>query len=172
MSRKLNVLILCTGNSARSIMAEAILNALGAGRIAAFSAGSHPAGEVNPAALRQLQSAGLPTGCLHSKSWLEYSGAGAPAMDIVITVCDSAAAESCPVWQGSPVTAHWGMPDPATVTGPEAAVRKAFDDAYRVLRHRLSLLSRLPLSELDSSTVQARIRDIGMAIPGEADKRA
>jgi arsenate reductase (thioredoxin) len=172
MSHKLNVLILCTGNSARSIMAEAILNALGGGRIAAFSAGSHPAGKVNPAALRQLQSVGLPTSGLHSKSWLEYSGSGAAAMDIVITVCDSAAAESCPVWRGSPVTAHWGMPDPAAVTGPEAAVRKAFDDAYQVLRYRLSLLSGLPLTELDHATLQARIRDIGMAIPGKAGKPA
>jgi arsenate reductase len=167
MSDKTNVLILCTGNSARSIMAEAILNSIGAGRFAAISAGSRPAGSVNPAALRQLESAGHDTAGLHSKSWLEFSGPAAPAMDIVITVCDSAANESCPIWPGTPVTAHWGMPDPAAVTGPEAAIAVAHADAYRVLLHRMTLLVSLPVTDLSSKILQDHLREIANAFPGD-----
>ncbi len=155
-----NVLILCTGNSARSIMAEAILNSLGQGRFRAFSAGSQPAGKVNPAALRQLESAGHPTSGLRSKSWDEFSGAMAPRMDIVITVCDSAAKESCPLWHGAPVTAHWGIPDPAAVKGTDDDVRRAFDEAYRVLLHRMRMLVALPVGKLDRTNLQKELRAI------------
>ena len=160
-----NVLILCTGNSARSIMAEAILNSLGEGRFVAYSAGSRPAGKVNPAALRQLQSAGHPTAGLRSKSWDEFEAAEAPHMDIVITVCDSAAKESCPLWHGAPVTAHWGVPDPAAVKGADTEIRRAFEDAYRVLQHRLKLLVALPVSRLARDDLQKALRDIASAFP-------
>jgi arsenate reductase len=160
-----NVLILCTGNSARSIMAEAILNALGKDRFVAYSAGSKPAGKVNPAALRLLQSAGHPTGHLRSKSWQEFSGPKAPRTDIVITVCDSAAGESCPVWPGFPVTSHWGMPDPAAVKGTDAEIRQAFDETYRVLQHRMKLLVELPVAVLDKNDLQKKLREIANAHP-------
>ena len=160
-----NVLILCTGNSARSIMAEAILNSLGEGRFVAYSAGSRPAGKVNPAALRQLQSAGHATAGLRSKSWDEFEGPQAPRMDIVITVCDSAAKESCPLWHGAPVTAHWGVPDPATVKGTDGEIRKAFDDAYRVLQHKLKLLVALPVSRLAKDDLKMKLREIASAHP-------
>jgi arsenate reductase (thioredoxin) len=158
-----NVLILCTGNSARSIMAEAILNSLGQGRFVAYSAGSRPAGKVNPAALRQLQSAGHAIAGLRSKSWDEFAATKAPRMDIVITVCDSAAKESCPLWPGAPVTAHWGMPDPAAVKGPDAEIRKAFEDAYRVLQHKMKLLVDLPVARLDRGDLQKNLREISGA---------
>jgi arsenate reductase len=160
-----NVLILCTGNSARSIMAEAILNSLGKGRFVAFSAGSRPAGKVNPAALRQLESAGLGTAGLRSKSWDEFEAPQAPRMDIVITVCDSAAKESCPLWPGAPVTAHWGVPDPAAVKGGDAEIRKAFEDAYRVLQHKLKLLVALPVSRLARDDLKKKLREIASAHP-------
>jgi arsenate reductase len=160
-----NVLILCTGNSARSIMAEAILNSLGKGRFAAFSAGSRPAGKVNPAATSRLESAGHPTGGLHSKSWDEFSSATAPRMDIVITVCDNAAKESCPLWHGAPVSVHWGMPDPAAVKGTDADVRRAFDETYRVLRQRMKLLVELPVSQLGKDDLQRELRAIANSCP-------
>jgi arsenate reductase len=163
-----NVLILCTGNSARSIMAEAILNSLGKGRFVAYSAGSRPAGKINPAALRQLQSAGHATNGLCSKSWDEFSGVKAPRMDIVITVCDNAASESCPVWYGAPATSHWGMPDPAAVKGTDAEIQQAFDETYRVLQHRMKLLVELPVAQLDKNDLQKKLREIAKAHPGMA----
>jgi arsenate reductase len=160
-----NVLVLCTGNSARSIMAEAILNAFGEGRVLGYSAGSHPGGTVNPAALQQLQAAGLPTERLRSKSWDEFSAKGAPTMDIVITVCDNAAKESCPLWHGAPVTVHWGIPDPAAVKGSDAEVRRAFATAYDVLRHRLQRLIDLPLAQLDADSLRSQLQEIARAYP-------
>lgn len=143
----MNILVLCTGNSCRSILAEVLLNDLGDGRIKAFSAGSQPAGKVNPGAIVKLQAEGHSTDGLRSKSWDEFSGEGAPELDIVITVCDSAAGESCPVWYGSPVTVHWGIPDPADAV-PDAA-SAAFDLAYRQLRDRVSDMLELPLESMD-----------------------
>ena len=140
--RAYNVLFLCTGNSSRSIMAEAILNEVGKGRFRAFSAGSHPTGKVNPNALEQLRNARLPTAGLRSKSWDEYAAAGAPPLDFVFTVCDQAAGEVCPVWPGQPISAHWGVPDPAAVEGNPEAIRRAFFVAYDVLFRRLGLFTR------------------------------
>jgi arsenate reductase len=165
MPKAKNVLILCTGNSARSIMAESILNSLGDDRFVAYSAGSKPAGKVNPAALHLLQSAGHPTKGLRSKSWDEFSGAKAPRMDIVITVCDNAAGETCPVWYGVPATSHWGMPDPAAVKGTDAEIRQAFDETYRVLQHRMKLLVELPVAKLDKNDLQEKLREITNAHP-------
>jgi arsenate reductase len=159
--RPYTVLFLCTGNSARSILAEAILNRLGAGRFAAFSAGSQPKGAVHPAALHLLETLNHPTGGLRSKSWDEFAGPGAPPLDFVFTVCDNAAGEVCPIWPGQPVTAHWGLPDPAAVTGNDAEVAAAFNDAYRMLTNRVSLFVALPLAELDRMTLQSRLRAIG-----------
>lgn len=159
--RPYTVLFLCTGNSARSILAEAILNRLGAGRFAAFSAGSQPKGAVHPAALHLLETLNHPTGGLRSKSWDEFAGPGAPPLDFVFTVCDNAAGEVCPIWPGQPVTAHWGLPDPAAVTGNDAEVAAAFNDAYRILTNRVSLFVALPLAELDRMTLQSRLRAIG-----------
>jgi protein-tyrosine-phosphatase len=164
VSARKNVLILCTGNSARSIMAEAILNSIGAGHFVAYSAGSRPAGYVHPAALRQLEAAGLPTEGLRSKSWLEFSGPAAPSMDVVITVCDNAANENCPVWPGAPLTAHWSMPDPAQASS-HGDERGAFADAYRILRHRMAMLVRPPISGLGRAVVQERLRSIAAALP-------
>jgi arsenate reductase len=155
------VLFLCTGNSARSILAEAILNRLGAGRFAAFSAGSQPKGAVHPAALHLLETLNHPTGGLRSKSWDEFAGPGAPPLDFVFTVCDNAAGEVCPIWPGQPVTAHWGLADPVAVTGNDAEVAAAFNDAYRMLTNRISLFVALPLAELDRMTLQSRLRAIG-----------
>ena len=149
-----NVLFLCTGNSARSIMAEAILNKLGAGRFRAYSAGSHPRGSVHPVALVLLQSLGYNTRELRSKSWRTL--ADAPQFDFIFTVCDNAAAEVCPVWPGHPVTAHWGVADPAEVTGTPAVVAHAFNDAYRMLHQRIATLTSLPLRTLDQLTVQEK----------------
>ena len=156
-----NVLFLCTGNSARSIMAEAILNQRGRPNFVAYSAGSHPSGTVRPQTLRQLEVAQIPTSGLRSKSWEEYSRAGAPKLDFVFTVCDNAANEVCPVWPGQPMTAHWGVADPAAVQGSEEKVAKAFRDAFFLLDRRISLFLSLPLSTLDSLSVKKEIDSIG-----------
>ena len=156
-----NVLFLCTGNSARSILAEAILNQKGRPNFKAYSAGSHPAGIVNPYALKQLESAKLPTEGLRSKSWEEFAKPGTPRMDFVFTVCDNAANEICPVWPGQPITAHWGVPDPAAVNGSREAVEKAFRDAFIILDRRISLFLCLPLASLDKLAIQKQIDEIG-----------
>jgi arsenate reductase len=155
----MNVLFLCTGNSARSIMAEALLRQIGGGRFQAFSAGSHPKGAVHPLALETLAQQHVPAEGLRSKSWDEFAAAGAPPMDIVITVCDRAAAETCPIWPGQPVTAHWGVPDPAAATGAEAV--RAFRDACLTLRRRIELLTALPVEKLSRLALQDRLADIG-----------
>lgn len=156
-----NVLFLCTGNSARSIMAEALLNHKGRPSFTAYSAGSHPAGRVHPAALKQLESAHISTGGLRSKSWDEFEGPGAPQLDFVFTVCDNAAKEVCPVWPGQPMTAHWGIPDPAEVRGSDEVVGKAFREAFFLLDRRISLFRSLPLSTLDGLALRKELRDIG-----------
>ena len=156
-----NVLFLCTGNSARSIMAEAILNQKGAGRFKAYSAGSHPAGKVHPAALNQLAQSKLPVDVLRSKSWNEFSEAGSPQFDFVFTVCDNAANEVCPVWPGQPITAHWGIPDPAAVKGTAGDTARAFREAFVALERRISLFVALPLGSLDSLAIKKEIDRIG-----------
>jgi arsenate reductase len=156
-----NVLFLCTGNSARSIMAEVILNHKGAGRFKAYSAGSHPRGEVHPVALMLVQQARLSTNGLRSKGWEEFSQRGAPRLDFVFTVCDNAAKEVCPVWPGQPMTAHWGVPDPAVATGNEEQVTRAFRDAFVMLERRISLFISLPLKSLDSLAIKKEIDRIG-----------
>lgn len=161
-----NVLFLCTGNSARSIMAEAITNQLGRGRFVAYSAGSTPKGEVNPHALALLGSKGFSTSAFRSKSWEEFAGEGAPEMHFVLTVCDNAADEVCPVWPGHPMTAHWGAPDPSAVQGSEAEIADAFADAYRQLERRISLFLNLPIESLDRMTLKKRLADIGRADAG------
>lgn len=153
-----NVLFLCTGNSARSIMAEAILNSLGRGKFTAYSAGSHPAGRINPFALNLLERRNHDVSELRSKDWQEFADEYAPTMDIVITVCDQAAGEVCPVWPGQPVTAHWGMPDPAAVVGSDAERKLAFANAYRELTTRIETLAALPIEQLDRLTLQRRMR--------------
>ena len=159
--RTWNVLFLCTGNSARSILAEATLNAMGRGRFKAWSAGSHPAGKVNPFALELLQKNRLPTAHLRSKSWDEFAAPDAPPLDFVFTVCDNAAGEVCPVWPGQPMTAHWGVPDPAAVEGSDEAKRKAFFTAWSQLQHRISILASLPLDKLDRLSLKQRLDEIG-----------
>lgn len=154
-----NVLFLCTGNSARSILAEAILNKDGAGRFRAYSAGSFPKGEVHPMALDVLSSLGFSTEGARSKSWDEFAAPGAPPIDFIFTVCDNAAGETCPIWPGHPMTAHWGIEDPAAVEG--AGQRDAFVTALRYLRNRIDLFLELPIAALDAMTLQARLRDIG-----------
>jgi arsenate reductase len=154
-----NVLFLCTGNSARSILAEAILNKDGAGRFRAFSAGSFPKGAVHPMALQVLSSLGFSTEGLRSKSWDEFAGADAPSIDFIFTVCDNAAGETCPIWPGHPMTAHWGIEDPAAVEGE--GQRDAFVTALRYLRNRIDLFLELPIAALDTMTLKARLRDIG-----------
>jgi protein-tyrosine-phosphatase len=156
-----SVLFLCTGNSARSIMSEAILNRQGAGRFTAYSAGSHPKGAVHPYALDLLRKLNYPTRDFRSKSWDEFAVPGAPKLDFVFTVCDSAAAEVCPVWPGQPMTAHWGVPDPAAAQGTEAEQRLAFADAYRMLSNRIGIFVNLPLASLDRLSLQKRLTDIG-----------
>ncbi|OGA24734.1 MAG: hypothetical protein A3I02_02210 [Betaproteobacteria bacterium RIFCSPLOWO2_02_FULL_67_26] len=156
-----NVLFLCTGNSARSIMAEVLLNAMGKGRFKTYSAGSHPKGRVHPFALELIEKNRLPTDGLRSKDWGEFARPGAPRMDFVFTVCDTAAGEVCPVWPGQPMTAHWGIPDPAAVTGSEEARRKAFFTAYSQLFNRLSILVNLPLTNLDRLGLQKKLDEIG-----------
>jgi arsenate reductase len=159
--RVYNVLFLCTGNSARSIIAEAILNKEGKGRFRAFSAGSQPKTNVNPHTLTLLRRLGYDTAALRSKSWSEFAIAGAPALDFVFTVCDNAAGETCPFWPGKPMTAHWGIPDPAAVTGTEAEIGVAFNDAYRMLKRRIELFLALPIDKLDHMVLGARLKDIG-----------
>ena len=166
MSNKiLNVLFLCTGNSARSILAESMLNsmAVGKGRFRAFSAGSHPSGQVNPFAIELLEKNHLPTDGLRSKSWDEFAQPGAPELDFVFTVCDNAAGEVCPVWPGQPMTAHWGVPDPAAVEGGDDDKRKAFFVAFNQLRNRISLFTNLPIDKLDRLSLQKRLDAIGKA---------
>lgn len=158
-----NVLFLCTANSARSILAEAILSEIGEGRFRAFSAGSQPRGEVNPAALDVLRSLGHPVQDLRSKSWDEFAEPGAPKLDFVFTVCDNAAGEVCPIWPGQPVTAHWGIPDPAAVEGSEAEIHAAFFDAYRQLKNRISLFTALPIASIDRLSLRHRLAEIGKA---------
>lgn len=156
-----NVLFLCTGNSARSIMAEAILNQKGRGRFTAYSAGSHPAGGVRPEAIRQLEGVHLPTNGLHSKSWDEFAKPEAPQLDFVFTVCDNAANEVCPIWPGQPMTAHWGIPDPASVQGSEEERARAFRDAFFLLDRRISLFLSLPISRLDNLSLKRELDKIG-----------
>ena len=159
--RRYNVLFLCTGNSARSIMAEAILSKKGFPTFTAYSAGSHPKGSVHPGALQQIESAHLPTNGLRSKSWGEFARPGAPKLDFVFTVCDNAAKEVCPIWPGQPMTAHWGVPDPAAVEGTPDQVERAFREAFMILERRISLFLSLPLASLDSMAIKREIDGIG-----------
>ena len=161
MPGRYNVLFLCTGNSARSIMAEAILNHKGRPNFTAYSAGSHPTGLVRPEALRQIELAGLPTAGLRSKSWDEFARPSAPRMNFVFTVCDNAAHEVCPVWPGQPMTAHWGVPDPAVVQGTPDDIERAFRDAFTMLDRRIALFLCLPLTSLDKLAIQREIDRIG-----------
>ncbi len=161
MQGRYNVLFLCTGNSARSIMAEAVLNFKGRPTFTAYSAGSHPSGRVRPEALREIEHAHLPTSGLRSKSWDEFAQPGAPAMDFVFTVCDNAAKEVCPVWPGQPMTAHWGVPDPAAVEGTSDEIERAFRDAYMALDRRIGLFLCLPIASLDRLAIQREIDKIG-----------
>ena len=156
-----NVLFLCTGNSARSIMAEAMLNQLGAGKYRAFSAGSQPAGQVHPQALEMLKRNAFGTEGLRSKSWDEFATPDAPQMDFVLTVCDNAQAETCPLWPGQPMSAHWGVPDPASVTSSAEAQQQAFAEAIRLLHRRISLFVNLPVSKLSQLSLQAELHQIG-----------
>jgi arsenate reductase len=159
--RPYNVLFLCTGNSARSIIAEAILNRLGGGKFRAYSAGSQPKGTVNPHTIGLLQNLGYDTSGMRSKSWDEFARAGEPKFDFVFTVCDNAAAEACPVWPGQPMTAHWGIPDPAEARGSPAEVALAFKEAYRMLHQRIGIFTALPLRALDQLALQNKLREIG-----------
>ena len=161
MAKHYNVLFLCTGNSARSIMAEAILNHRGKGAFTAYSAGSHPTGMPRPEALRQIESAGMATAGLRSKSWDEFSGPGAPHLDFVFTVCDNAASEVCPYWPGQPMTAHWGIPDPAAVKGTPEEIARAFNDAFVILDRRIGLFLSLPFATLQQLAIQKNIEEIG-----------
>jgi arsenate reductase (thioredoxin) len=161
MQSHYNVLFLCTGNSARSIMAEAIMNRKGGRNFTAFSAGSHPSGTVRPEALRQLEAAHLPVQGLHSKSWDEFSRPDSPTLNFVFTVCDNAAKEVCPFWPGQPMTAHWGIPDPAAVKGAPEEVERAFRDAFASLDRRISLFLALPLATLDRFALQREVDEIG-----------
>ncbi len=156
-----NVLFLCTGNSARSILAEAILNQIGKGRFRAYSAGSHPAGKVNPYVLEMLAAQNLPVAELRSKSWDEFAAPGAPALDFVFTVCDNAAGEVCPVWPGQPVSAHWGIEDPAAVQGDDAARRRAVHTALQLLNRRISVFINLPFAKLDKMALKQEVDSIG-----------
>jgi protein-tyrosine-phosphatase len=156
-----NVLFLCTGNSARSIMAEAILNRIGAGKFKAFSAGSHPKDQIHPYALQLLKTLNHDTSQLRSKDWSEFAVPGAPELNFVFTLCDDAANEACPVWPGQPMTAHWGMPDPAAVDGTDAERHLAFADTYRMLNNRISIFISLPMASLDSLVLQKRLDEIG-----------
>ena len=160
-NRSFNVLFLCTGNSARSIMAEAILNKLGAEHFRAYSAGSHPKGRVHPEAIRVLESLGHATSSFRSKSWTEFAVEAAPPVDFVFTVCDNAAGEACPIWPGHPMTAHWGIPDPAEASGSPAEVATAFREAYRMLERRIRAFVSLPVHGLDQLSLQSKLREIG-----------
>ena len=156
-----NVLVLCTGNSARSILGEVLFNVLGKGKFTAHSAGSNPVGRVNPFALELLQQQGFDTSRLRSKSWGEFAASGAPELDFIFTVCDNAAGETCPVWPGKPATAHWGIPDPAHVEGGDAAKRAAFKKAYEQLARRIQLFMSLPIEKLDKLTLKQKLAEIG-----------
>jgi protein-tyrosine-phosphatase len=156
-----NVLFLCTGNSARSILAEAVLNRVGAGRFKAWSAGSQPKGEVHPVAIELLRKLNYDTSFARSKDWDEFAGDDAESMDFVFTVCDNAANEVCPIWPGQPMTAHWGIPDPAAATGTDAEIHLAFSDAYRMLERRISIFTSLPLASLDKLALQKQLDEIG-----------
>lgn len=169
--RIFNALFLCTGNSARSIMAEALLNKLGAGRFQAYSAGSHPLGRVHPMTIEILKEMGHPVAGLRSKSWDEFVGPGAPEMDFVFTVCDKAAGEVCPILPGHPMTAHWGVEDPAAVTGPGEERKKAFSRAYHQLAHRIQLFVSLPLEKLDRMILRRKLQEIGKMTSGESASR-
>ena len=160
MPKPCNILVLCTGNSARSILAEALINTLGAGRFKAYSAGSRPTGAVNPFAIEQVRKLGYPVEGLRSKSWDEFAQPGAPQMDFVVTVCDNAAGEVCPLWPGQPVKAHWGFPDPAAAVGADEQKRAAFALALRQIRHRVQLFLDLPLESLDRMEIEDRLRAI------------
>jgi arsenate reductase len=160
-TKSLNVLFLCTGNSARSILAESILRKDGGGRFNAFSAGSHPKGEVNPMALATLEELGYPTDGLRSKSWDEFAAAGAPIMDFVFTVCDQAAGEACPVWPGQPVTGHWGIEDPTNESRSDIWKRAAFTQAFHFMKNRVSAFTALPLATLERSILTSKVREIG-----------
>lgn len=160
-SRVFNVLFLCTGNSARSIIAESVLNRLGAGRFKAFSAGSQPKGEIHPFALHLLRRQNYPVEPLRSKNWDEFSAADAPELDFVFTLCDSAAAESCPAWPGQPMTAHWGLPDPAAAAGSETEQHLAFADTLRMLTNRIEIFINLPIAALDRLSLQSQLEEIG-----------
>ena len=168
----MNVLFLCTGNSARSILAEAIMNREGRGRFRGFSAGSQPKGEPNPFAIALLKKLNFDTSGLRSKSWDEFAGPDAPKMDFVFTVCDSAAAEPCPYWPGQPMTAHWGLPDPAAVEGSDAAKAIAFADTYRMLNQRISIFLNLPMASLDRLGLQRRLDAIGRSADAGAAQTA
>ena len=160
-----NVLILCTGNSARSIMAEALINTMGQGRFRAYSAGSHPTGKVNPFAIEKAQSVKYPTENLRSKSWDEFATPDAPKMDFIITVCDNAAGEMCPVWPGQPISAHWGFEDPAAVEGSDDEKRRVFDQTFRHMMNRVRLFVNLPLKMLDQTAIKRELSNIGKAGP-------
>ena len=160
-SKPYNVLFVCTGNSARSILAEAIMNRAGGGIFIGHSAGSHPTGAVNPNSLELLESLGHPTDMLRSKDWLEFAADDAPALDFVFTVCDQAGGEMCPVWPGRPASAHWGLPDPAAVDGTRAEIAAAFAETYRQLNHRIKAFINLPLASLDAVSLKQRLDDIG-----------
>jgi protein-tyrosine-phosphatase len=164
MSNKpFKVLFLCTGNSARSIIAEATLNKVGRGKFRAYSAGSQPRGKVNPSTIQLLEGLGYDTSGFRSKSWSEFAKPGAPPLDFVFTVCDNAAGETCPVWPGQPMTAHWGVPDPAEAQGSEAEVAMAFKDTYRMLHQRIGIFTALPIRSLDKLSLQNKLREIGRA---------
>ena len=159
-----NILFLCTGNSARSILAEAIMNRVGAGKFVAYSAGSMPKGEVHPQALKLLARLGHPIEGLRSKAWDEFAAPGAPPLDFIVTVCDNAAGEVCPIWPGRPVRSHWGLPDPAAVEGTDTEVALAFADTYRMLSNRIGLVAALPLAKLDAMSLQRRMDEIGQSL--------
>jgi arsenate reductase (thioredoxin) len=161
MAEPYNVLFLCTGNSARSIMAEAILNKVDAGKFRAYSAGSHPKGRMHPETIQLLRSLGYDTSAFRSKSWSEFAHPDAPRLDFVFTVCDNAQGEACPLWPGQPMTAHWGVPDPAEAKGTAAEIALAFKDEYRMLNQRIGIFTSLPLRSLDQLTVQNKLREIG-----------
>lgn len=161
MDKPYNVLFLCTHNSARSVLAEAIMNKIGAEKFVAYSAGSQPRGAINPNTLKLLKQLGYETDNFRSKSWDEFAKPGAPEIDFIFTVCDDAAGEVCPVWPGKPLTAHWGVADPSAVTGSELEIARAFQEAYRLLYRRIELFAALPIRGLDTMTLKARLREIG-----------